>query len=246
MTRRLPHCAMRRTAGLRRQAGFTLLETLIALGIGVFLLGGIAVVMSVTRQNFNAQAGLGQLQDDQRVAVNVLVTVVEHAGYFFNPQAKTADNTFLISAPFASPGQTIAGISGTGSTADTLSVRYLQSPQGAANSDFMQDCNGGVNGAAAPVMSVNTFTLNSNNELSCAAGTNAAMPLASGISAFSVLYGVDTNNDKSADQYLPAGSMTTDYWLAVASIQVTIVFTNPLDSSKPITVVRVINVMNQA
>lgn len=230
----------------RLQAGFTLLETLIALGIGAFLLGGIAVVMGITRQNFTAQTGLAQLQDDQRVAVNMLVTVIEHAGYFFNPQAQTVATAFPISAQFPSPAQAVAGTTGSGSAGDTVSVRYVQSPQGNATSDFMQNCNGAVNGTTAPVMSVNTFSLSSSGELSCAVDAQTALPLASGITAFKVLYGVDTNSDKSVDQYLPAASMTTDYWLAVLSVQVTVVFANPLDTSKSITVVRVINLMNQA
>ena len=241
---------MRRTTStrpsLRRQAGFTLLETLIGLGIGLFLLGGIVLVMGMTRQNFNAQNGLSQLQDDERIAVSMLVMVIEHAGFFSTPQTTTIAQAFPTAAPFASAGQSVSGTSGSGSTGDTISVRYLQSPGGAADSDFMQNCNGGNNTDSAPRMSISTFTLNNKGELTCAVGSDPAQPLSAGIRAFSVLYGVDSDNDRSVDRYLPASSMTADLWTQVGSVRMRLDFTNPLDSTKPATVVRVINLMNQS
>jgi type IV pilus assembly protein PilW len=235
-----------RRIGKRIQAGFTLLETLIGLTIGVFLLGGIAVVLLVTRQNFNAQAGMGQLQDDQRIAVNMLVNVVEHAGYFYNPTAQTAANAFALTAPYVNAGQSVSGTSGTGTAADSVIVRYWQSPAGGSTADFMEDCNGATNTGATAVLSVNTFTLDSQNQLTCAVGGNAAKPLAAGISSFTVMYGVDFNNNKSVDAYLPASAMTAAYWALVGSVQVSIGFTNPLDKTRTITVKRVINLMNRA
>lgn len=235
---------VRATMRRRVQAGFTLLETLIALGIGAFLLGGLAFVLGVTRQNFNAQQGMGQLQDDQRIAVNMLVAVVEHAGYFYNPTLQTAASSFVVSAPFVNAGQSVSGTTGSGATADTLVIRYIPSPSGTSTSDFMEDCNG--NTTATTLTWVNTFTLDSQNQLTCAVGTAAAKPLASGISSFSVLYGVDTDNNKSVDYYVPASAMTAAYWSLVGSVQVTIGFVNPLDSTKTITVKRVINLMNRA
>jgi type IV pilus assembly protein PilW len=236
----------RRATGRRTQAGFTLLETLIGLTIGVFLLGGIAVVLLVTRQNFNAQAGMGQLQDDQRIAVNMLVNVVEHAGYFYNPTSQTATNSFPLSSPFLNAGQSVSGTTGSGTAADSLIVRYLQSPTGGSAADFTEDCNGATNTGATAVLSVNTFTLDSQNQLNCAVGSGAAKPLAAGISSFTVMYGVDFNNNKSVDAYLPASAMTAAYWALVGSVQVSIGFTNPLDKTRTITVKRVINLMNRA
>ena len=235
-----------RPAGRRSQAGFTLLETLIALTIGVFLLGGIAVVLGVTRQNFNAQAGMGQLQDDQRIAVNVLVNVVEHAGYFYNPTAQTAASSFPLTAPFVNAGQSVSGTSGSGTAADSLTVRYVPSPAGGSAADFMEDCNGETNTGTGTAVSVNTFTLDSQNQLSCAVGSKPAKPLAAGISSFTVMYGVDLNNNKSVDAYLPASAMTAANWALVGSVQVSIGFVNPLDKNRTITVKRVINLMNRA
>ena len=235
----------RRLCSRCRQAGFTLLETLIALGIGLFLLGGIALVMGLTRQNFNAQSGLSQLQDDQRIAVSMLVMVVEHAGFFPDPAAQTVADAFPAIGAFGS-GQSLTGTVGSAGAGDTLSVRFQQSPPGNAGSDFMLDCQGVSNTDAINRDALNVFGLNAAGELTCSVNGNTAQPLAAGLSGFSVLYGVDSDNDSSVDQYLPATSMTPQLWLATGSVKVSLSFVNPLDATKPITVVRVINLMNHS
>lgn len=228
------------------EIGFALLELMIALGIGAFLLAGIAAVMAVTRQTYGAQAGMGQLQDDQRIAVNVLVGVIEHAGYYYNPQKKTAYDYFPVTAPYANAGQTISGTSGLGNEPDTISVRYVQSPPGTSTSDFMEDCNGVINLVSSVSVPTNTFTIDSQNQLTCAVGSSTPKALAGGISSFNAMYGVDVDNDKSVDFYLPASSMTAAYWSSVGSVQVNLVFINRLDITKPISVKAVINLMNRA
>ena len=238
-----------RAGRVGRQGGFSLLELLISVTIGVFLLAGIAGVLAVTRQNFNAQAGMGQLQDDQRIAVNMLVSVVEHAGYYHDVQKETAVTSFPLAAPFVDEGHSVVGSSGSGGSspgADSISVRYMQSPGGTASSDFLQDCNGISNTGNTAVLSVNTFTLDSQNQLTCAVGGNAAKPLAGGVSSFTVLYGVDRDKDRSVDFYLPAQAMPPSYWGLVGSVRVDLVFIHPLDRDKPITVKRVINLMGRA
>jgi len=238
--------AMKRTVGRVAQGGFSLLELLISVTIGVFLLAGIAGVLAITRQNFNAQAGMGQLQDDQRIAVNMLVSVIEHAGYYYDVRKETAATSFPLAAPFAGEGHSVVGTSGAGTGADSIAVRYMLSPAGTSSSDFLEDCNGISNTGSAAVLAVNTFALDSANQLTCAVGGNAAKPLAAGISSFDVLYGVDKDKDRSVDFYLPAQAMTPAYWSLVGSVQVSIVFINPLDRAKPITVKRVINLMGRA
>ena len=95
-------------------------------------------------------------------------------------------------------------------------------------------------------MSINTFTLNASNELTCAVGTQTARALVSGVTGFTVLYGVDSDGNGSVNAYYPASAMTNTTWPTVVSVQVTLTFTNPLDSTQPITSVRVINLMSHA
>ena len=55
----------------QRQRGFTLVEVLVALLIGLFLLAGLFVILQNTRRTSTSQTGLSQLQDEQRMAMSM-------------------------------------------------------------------------------------------------------------------------------------------------------------------------------
>jgi len=243
--RPMPHPAHRRQA----QQGFSLLETFIGITIGLFILAGLITVFSTTLRVFSEQSSMSRWQDNERTAMQMLTTVIEHAGYYYNPQTQlkatafptqnlTLDTTQVIQ--FIAPGQVITG--DTISGIDTVTVRYWPSTSGASTSDFMEDCNGGLAGAGSSSMVINTFTLNG-SELTCAVGSQQARTLASGIKDWSVLYGVDSDGDGSVDAYLPASVMTITSWPTVVSVQITLNFLDPLNSSQKIPAVRVINFM---
>ena len=228
-----------------RQRGFGLLETFIGMVIGLFLLAGIVMVFSSTRQNFTAQIGMSQWQDHERTAMTLLTTAIEHAGYFYDPQDQLRTTAFPATAQFPTAGQVLTGTSGSDPGKDTLTVRFFPSPSGSSSSDFLEDCQGGAAGGAS-TMSINTFAINSAHELTCAVGSQAARALVGGITAFSVLYGVDSDGSGSVNAYLPASAMTPAHWATVVSVQVTLSFINPLDRTQPISSVRVINLMSRA
>jgi len=235
--RPMPHPAHRRQA----QQGFSLLETFIGITIGLFILAGLITVFSTTLRVFSEQSSMSRWQDNERTAMQMLTTVIEHAGYYYNPQTQTKATAFPVDSgnQFNAAGQVVTGSS---NGVDTVTVRYWPSASGASNSDFIEDCNGGLAGAGSSSMVINTFTLNG-GELTCAVGSQQARTLASGISAWSVLYGVDSDADGSVDGYYPASVMTNTQWPSVVSVQITLTFPDPLDSSKTISSVRVINFM---
>ena len=72
-----------------RQSGLGLIELLIAMGIGLVLVGAMMSVLFSTRSTSLAQTGMAQLQDDQRLALMMLTNVVQGAGYFPNPLTST-------------------------------------------------------------------------------------------------------------------------------------------------------------
>jgi type IV pilus assembly protein PilW len=142
----------------------------------------------------------------------------------YNALATTPATQFLASAPFAA-GQPLVG-SGNGSGSDSFSVRFT-----AAGSNAFQGCSAQL---TANDVYTEVFAV-AGGYLTCTETDNTAgvgpttVNLVSGVSGMNVLYGVDTTGDGSADEYLTGDQVTTaTLWRAVLTIQVTLIFTNPL------------------
>jgi type IV pilus assembly protein PilW len=216
--------------GRRFQAGVGLVELMIAILISMILLFGLFSFVYGSRQTFTAQNQLARLQDNERMAMTLLSGVIQTAGYYPNPTGNPVSAALPVSNPyFTSVGQSIYGTAG-----DQIWVRYE-----AGNNDDVMDCTGQTNTGAAPMTVVNTFYVNA-NQLVCQATDNgvagAAVPLVSGVTGMTILYGVDTNGDGSADQYLPAATVAANgQWGAVVSVQVQLTFANPLTGSTAMT-----------
>jgi hypothetical protein len=128
-------------------------------------------------------------------------------------------------------GQSIVGTGqvSTPSPGETFSVRYLT-----AGNDGILNCLGTTSTVAATF--INTYTLDGNGNLQCQLTTNGvaapAVTLVSGITAMYIYYGVQSNtaaNNQSVDCYLQAPLVTSGaYWGNVMSVQIVLVFTNPL------------------
>jgi type IV pilus assembly protein PilW len=232
-----------------RQRGVTLIELMIAMLIGLFLIAGLVTLVGAMKRTNGIQDGLTQLQDNERLAATLLTDVVQTAGYFPAANLTTGTNEFAAatigSDTFGSAGQTIVGSTGaTATTPDTITVRYeTQAGDGVIN------CMGGSYTGAGTVIWVNRFSLNTaTNTLTCTlsetdttgaliAGTAPiVVPLVTGISNFKVQYGLKTNTANtftSVDSYLDAGLVNgldqlTAGWQFVMSVSLQLTFVNPL------------------
>lgn len=67
---------------LRKQRGLTLVELMIAMTIGLLLLGGITSIMISSRQTYRVNEALSRMQDNSRYAFQVLSRDIRMAGYF--------------------------------------------------------------------------------------------------------------------------------------------------------------------
>ena len=76
---------------MRDERGFTLIEILIALLIGLFLLGALLTIVQTNRAVFGNQNKLAQLQDGERMALTMMTDVIQSAGYFPDPTTNTLD-----------------------------------------------------------------------------------------------------------------------------------------------------------
>lgn len=238
-----------------RQRGFTLVELMVAITVSIFLAGGLIMMVQSTRNAFTNQNLLGQLQDNERLAMTFLTEVVESTGYFPDPVNNTAVLLMPANGTFAVPGQAVVGTLGAAAPGpgDSITIRFAA----AAGDTNLFNCLGLTNTAAATDTFTNTFSVNAQNQLQCTAtsqlGTFApsTVPLVTGVQNLTILYGIKrsaTDTGSCADTYLNAGQMLATDWSNVCSVSVAITFTNPIPPQNPptITIRRVIATMAAA
>jgi len=207
---------------VRKQAGTSLIEILIAMVIALFIMSGVVVVFVNMQKTFTSQDQLAQLQDNERLALTVLTNTVQQAGYFPNPVVNTAVSALPASGVLAA-GQVISGTSGTN---DTLITQFAT-----ASGDGNMNCLGQTNTSGGQQVYINTLSVSSNNELQCSVNGGTAVALVSGVSQFNVLYGVDSNNNGYDDSYLSASQVTAGgYWSSVHTAQVNLTFTTQFNN----------------
>src|SRR5450631_1945150 len=134
----------------QRQRGFTMIELMVALLIGLFLMGGLMTLLQNNRKSFSSQSLLGQLQDSERLAMTMMTGVIQQSGYFPDPTLNSPSSALPVSGSFA------AGQGLTGTTADTITARYTTAP-----GDGILNCKGTSNPAAsgANATYVNQFSI---------------------------------------------------------------------------------------
>lgn len=224
-----------------RQSGFTLVELMVSLLIGLFLMGGLMALLQSNKRAFSSQTGLSQLQDGERLALIMLTDVIQQAGYFPDPTTNTAASAlpaYTLPASAAPATGTLAvtqAVSGTYSATapgDTITARYTTAPQ-----DGILNCSGSSNTnplGGANANFVNTFFVSGPtaaipNTLFCVRENGTPYPLVSGITNMSILYGVSTAGGTNVDTYMNATQVTAAAaWGNVVSALITLTFTNPL------------------
>ena len=248
--------------GYGRQQGFTLIELSVAVLIGLFLLGGLLTLVQDMRRTFGNQNQLGQLQDNERLAMTMITDVVQAAGYFPNPTLDTITTALPQNPlyPTLQAGQAITGTHNAAPPGDTISVQYET-----ALNDGVINCTGNTNTVAPSLVYVNKFSADALGNLKCQVNQLAPVilisptgatgsPKSGGVTNMQVLYGVKTNNavvNNNADTYFTATQMTPTLWNSLICIKVTLTFDNSaLFKSQPgqpptINFTRVITVMSR-
>jgi len=239
-----------------RNAGFTLVELMVAITVALFLLGGLFATLQSTRKAYGNQNLLAQLQDNQRLAMTLLAEVVETTGYYPNPLVNSATTVLTADALFATAGQAIVGQANTLGPGDMITVRYAP-----ALNDNAYSCIGTQNTATAPyAVFENTFQV-INNQLVCTfngqqyplitSNKNGAGVTVLGVQNMTIVYGVKANvadTGSCTDTFLTAAQVTAgNYWSSVCSVTVTLTFVNPINPAGPgIPISRVIALMATA
>lgn len=228
-----------------------MIELLVALTIGLFLLFGLSAVLQTNKRTFTSQNLLSQLQDSERLAATMMNDVIEQAGYFPNPTTNTAATSFAAVGSFAQ-GQSVYGTYSTSTTGDSISVRYTTAPGSSTINCAGTSNTGTVNTTYTNTFSVVVNPFNNVSQLVCNLnGTN--YPLINNVTNLKVLYGVNNaGSGNNVDTYMYASQVTN--WNNVITVQFTLTFSNPLvgapgqpANSGPTTfaLTRTINIMQQ-
>lgn len=195
-----------------RGRGFTLIEMMVALGIGMLLTIIIAEVFLQTRRGYMVQDDQARVQENARFIVQSIGRVVRQAGY--HTYAGLPGSTYF---PYAT-APAITGTDGiiTGgsdSVPDQITVRFQGSGNGAGTADnTMFDCLGntydfGVTGQTTYAIRAGS----DGNGLFCTkddlSGTPTWQELVPGVENMQILYGVDTDKDRNANVYVRISDM---------------------------------------
>jgi len=222
-----------------REAGFSLIELMVAILIGLFITLGLSQVFLSMYSTSQSQTTLSQFQNNQKTSIVLLSNTVQLGGYFAAPP--TSINYAATALPaVTNPGDSstfvagagIVGTTGTGSPQqDTLNIYYQTS-----GSDNVFNCQGGTATSTSPTPTyttfINSFAINANNQLTCTVSKNGGTPntalvLANNIQNMTITYAVDTTGGTAdtTNAYMTAAQVTTSsMWNNVRAVQITLNF----------------------
>lgn len=237
---------MQKQQCFKSQRGFSIIELVIASALSLVLVAGVATIYMGSRQTYNARDELSTMQENARSAISALTKHLEHAGYT-TPTHLPLNKAFYVdgdSAPVArSCGSGASSVeinptalvktadndaaSGAG---DTIGVVFY------ADSSLSIDCgnsptpvNCQAQTAPSPEYSriYNTFyvsTVGDMPNLFCAGSrSTAALPVAEGVEAMQLAYGLDQNDDGTVDTYLDATAVkAANRWYQVRTIKASV------------------------
>lgn len=173
-----------------KESGLTLIELMVAMTIGLFLVAVIGNLFVGAKQTYRTQDNLARLQENGRFALELLGRNIRDAGYtnisFAPPASKYA-------APTATSFSGTA-ITGSNGSPDTITVSY----------DAATDC---LNAAAPGGRAVNAFSINAGKQLICLGnGSATSQVILDDVEDMQIFYGEDTDGDQNPNRYVVAGT----------------------------------------
>lgn len=219
---------------MQRQRGLGLIELMVGLAIGLFLLAGLTNIFQQNRRTYSYQQSQAGQQSNERLVDIVIGNALREAGFaqMTNPRILNRVDVFPAAAPFAA-GETVLGTEATANVNvvdggvqafpnDTLAVRYWDGP-GIVN------CTGFP--VAAGTLSTDVIATDGVS-LTCSTNGGPAQPLLGDalgpidqqvrVLGLAIGYGLDTDGDESVDTYQRAASVLNWNQVRVAEVELTI------------------------
>lgn len=201
-----PHKTTPQLSMLRYQAGFSLVELMIAITLGLIVLLAVGSIYIGSRQTYRVQEDNARLQEAGRYALEVLGRSIRQAGA--NAEMNFNKTTTALQCNVQGVCDAIGGVNGA--TTDTLTVQFYAGSEELITGSGLwiaRDCTGGQ--AALGTVVTNTFDITATN-LRCTGSVGGVQPLVENVEDLQVVYGIDDTdvsgnpNYRSADLYVTA------------------------------------------
>lgn len=188
--------------------GFTLVELLVAMILGLGLMAGVIQIFISTQNTYRMEEGLARIQENGRFSLDLIITQLRMAGYPYNlsqglnPFAWNASTDITANAtPYARQP-----IENDANGNDELVFQYL------AETGQTRNCLGEQPGSN--ILIQNRYYVDGNNTLRCTTNGGSDQPLVENVESFQVLYGVDTTAtaDGLPDTWVNAAGVTAAQW----------------------------------
>ncbi|WP_239287440.1 PilW family protein [Candidatus Nitrotoga sp. 1052] len=222
-----PHKATSQLGMPRHQAGFSLVELMIAITLGLIVLLAVGSIYIGSRQTYRVQEDNARIQEAGRYALEVLGRSIRQAGA--NAEMNFNKSATALQCNVAGVCDAIGGVNGaTVADPDTLTVQFYA---GSEELDpaliptpgwIARDCTGGKANPALGQVVTNTFDI-TGTDLRCTGSVGGVQPLVENVEDLQVVYGIDTDVSgspeyRSADLYVAAP--TAAQWPNVVTARV--------------------------
>jgi type IV pilus assembly protein PilW len=182
---------------LRQHQGFTLIEIMVSMLLGIFLLGGVMGIFLNTKQTYRVQDALGRLQENGRYAMDFIgkgIRMTDYRGCPTTPPSLLLPNTPITGTEGAHAANRAKD------SPDSITVRWSlngcaahTAPLDPDGCPLLNGCPVGLNGC--PIDTNKECALNSGFTINTATkilNQNAAS-LIEGVENMQIQYGVDTD-----------------------------------------------------
>ena len=227
------------------QHGFSLIELMIAITLSLILMAGAMQFMASSRQTFELNGDISRIQENGRIAMDILVRELRMAGYrhplngdgkpphYFNFEKNCTDShsSCTLDSHINNPASITHG-------SDRLTIQY--DPPSDDQGGVARDCLGTkLDATERHSIIINSYTIqtvNSINSLYCRGYNKSkaewlekgAQPLIDGIDNMQVLYGVASSSNNSVSRYLPQSALTPQDWPNIKTVTIALLVSNGL------------------
>lgn len=175
------------------QRGFTLVEIMVAITIGLLMIAGVLQISAASKESSRLQRNMGFVQENIRTATELLGRDIRRAGYYEDDNP--SDRIMTSPVPFVTETTTDGG----GDSNDEITVTYESDTDCLGNRTYDEE---DADAVAANHFAINHYFIE-DERLMCEGNGGATQPLVEGVESMQILYGENTDGDpRSANRYV--------------------------------------------